>query len=123
MQMMQQAAFGGGGGQPMMPQMSMDMGDMGGGAMVKMGGKPSVAGLEGKAVKEKVRALAMEVIGLEPEDLEDDSPLMEVGLTSSASVLLRDAISEAMPGINLPFTLVFDYPSVADLSEHLELKG
>merc|ERR1712046_337184 len=78
MQAMQNAAGFGGGGMQQMAPMFMDFGDMGGGAMVKMGGKPSVAGLEGKAVKEKVRALAMEIIGLEQDELEDDSPLMEV---------------------------------------------
>lgn len=50
-------------------------------------------------------------------DLELDQPLMAVGITSKSAVALRNALADEVPGVNLPFTLVFDYPSVNAISE------
>merc|ERR1712060_354247 len=51
------------------------------------------------------------------EDFEYDMPLMESGLTSNTAVLLRDALTQQLPGVNMPVILVFDYPSISAMSD------
>eukprot|EP00446_Apocalathium_sp_SHHI-4_P047659 CAMPEP_0177407614 /NCGR_PEP_ID=MMETSP0368-20130122/63213_1 /TAXON_ID=447022 ORGANISM="Scrippsiella hangoei-like, Strain SHHI-4" /NCGR_SAMPLE_ID=MMETSP0368 /ASSEMBLY_ACC=CAM_ASM_000363 /LENGTH=768 /DNA_ID=CAMNT_0018876145 /DNA_START=28 /DNA_END=2331 /DNA_ORIENTATION=- len=59
--------------------------------------------------------LALQMIGDDVE-LEKDMPLMEAGLTSNTAVMFRDAIKNSIPGLKLPVTLSFDYPSVGAIS-------
>merc|ERR1712039_691559 len=75
-------------------------------------------GLEASFVSQKILALSVEIIG-DDEEIELDAPLMESGLTSNAAVVLRDRLSQMVPGINLPATLVFDYPSVPSMTEFI----
>jgi len=75
-------------------------------------------GISRDVVNAKVREIVVSLIG-DDDDLEDDLPLMSAGLTSNSAVLLVDAIREEIPGIKVSPTLVFDYPSVADISSHL----
>jgi len=75
------------------------------------------AGLSLDVVKSKVQEVAMRITGADDGDIEADTPLMEAGLTSNSAILLRDELSQALPGVSLPVTLVFDYPSVAAMSE------
>lgn len=70
-----------------------------------------------EALKDKVRNVVSEIVGM--DNLVDDTPLMQAGLTSQSAVLLRNALSKEIPGPSLPFTLMFDYPSIADLSQFL----
>jgi len=74
------------------------------------------AGMDPAIIRNKVAELAGAIIG-DTEDLEVDTPLMEAGLTSNSAVLLRDELSKDLPGISLPPTLIFDYPSIAAISE------
>eukprot|EP00440_Ansanella_granifera_P025199 gb/GFBE01027371.1/.p1 GENE.gb/GFBE01027371.1/~~gb/GFBE01027371.1/.p1 ORF type:complete len:548 (+),score=146.46 gb/GFBE01027371.1/:1-1644(+) len=75
-------------------------------------------GLTPAVVTGKVKEIALAVINADDDgEIDADTPLMEAGLTSSAAVRMRDELSQALPGIQLPATLVFDYPSVADMSE------
>eukprot|EP00440_Ansanella_granifera_P032408 gb/GFBE01035167.1/.p1 GENE.gb/GFBE01035167.1/~~gb/GFBE01035167.1/.p1 ORF type:complete len:963 (+),score=230.90 gb/GFBE01035167.1/:1-2889(+) len=67
--------------------------------------------------REKVRRVVTEIVGM--DGIMDDTPLMQSGLTSQSSVLLRNALSKEAPGASLPFTLMFDYPSISDLSAFL----
>eukprot|EP00438_Fugacium_kawagutii_P014318 Skav210899 [mRNA] locus=scaffold2900:206345:210882:+ [translate_table: standard] len=39
------------------------------------------------------------------------------GLTSNTAIILRDELSKDLPGIKLPMTLSFDYPSVAAIAD------
>merc|ERR1712151_1224542 len=55
----------------------------------------------------------------EAQDLELDQALLQVGITSKPAVSLRTAIAEELPAVNLPFTLVFDYPSINAISEYV----
>mmetsp|Transcript_64560 Transcript_64560/g.204127 ORF Transcript_64560/g.204127 Transcript_64560/m.204127 type:complete len:512 (-) Transcript_64560:89-1624(-) len=74
------------------------------------------AGMDPAIIRAKVSELAGAIIG-DTEDLEVDTPLMEAGLTSNSAVLLRDELTKDLPGINLPPTLIFDYPSVAAIAD------
>merc|ERR1711948_194470 len=75
------------------------------------------AGLELGMVKNKVLEIAARITGAEDGEIEADTPLMEAGLTSNSAILLRDELSEELPGITLPVTLVFDYPSVGAMAD------
>lgn len=60
----------------------------------------------------------MQIIG-DAEDIEADTPLMQAGLTSNTAVLLRDELGRDLPGINLPPTLIFDYPSIQAMADFI----
>merc|ERR1719329_1469726 len=73
---------------------------------------------DGDSIKGKVSGVTTEILGLD-EDLPDDSPLMSSGLTSNSAVLLRNKLAEELPGISLPFTLVFDYPTIGTIADYI----
>ncbi|CAJ1409337.1 unnamed protein product [Effrenium voratum] len=68
-------------------------------------------------VMAKVREVAAAVTGTENDEIHLETPLMEAGMTSQAAVMMRDQLSKDLPGIRLPATLVFDYPSITEMSE------
>jgi len=74
-------------------------------------------GLDLDTLKGKVLEIALRITGAEDEEIEADTPLMEAGLTSNSALLLRDELAHDLPGIQLPITLVFDYPSVAAMTD------
>merc|ERR1711933_110178 len=76
------------------------------------------AGLDIQVVRNKVLDLAAAIIG-ESDELESDTPLMEAGLTSNSAVILRDELSKDIPGVSLPPTLIFDYPSVSAMADFI----
>merc|ERR1712217_853591 len=90
------------------------------GALAKREGAPLAvgAGMDRSVVQNKVMELAGAIIG-DTEDMEMDTPLMEAGLTSNSAVLLRDELSKDIPAISMPPTLIFDYPSVAAISDYI----
>ena len=65
-----------------------------------------------------VRLLAARVLGMGVNGMEDGRPLSELGLDSLMSVELRNAVAIA---IDRPVTstLAFDYPTVAQIADHL----
>jgi NAD(P)-dependent dehydrogenase (short-subunit alcohol dehydrogenase family)/acyl carrier protein len=66
-----------------------------------------------------VRTTVASVLGLADESrIEDEQPFKSVGFDSLTAVELRNRLSAAT-GSPLPATLVFDYPTPADLAEHL----
>merc|ERR1712028_173906 len=71
-----------------------------------------------EVVREKVLEVALSIIG-DDADCEFDMPLMQAGLTSNTAVLLRDDLASAIPGIHLPPTLIFDYPSVGAIADYI----
>lgn len=77
------------------------------------------AGVDLTMIKMKVTETTLSIIGEEEEDVEADTPLMQAGLTSNTAVLLRDELSNAIPGVNLPPTLIFDYPSVNAMADFI----
>lgn len=68
------------------------------------------------AIKEKVRGVVLEIVGM--DDMGDDTPLMQSGLTSQSAVILRNSLGKELPGPSLPFTLMFDFPSISAMSEY-----
>ena len=49
-----------------------------------------------------------------------DTPLMESGLDSLSAVAFRNELSKTFQGIGaLPAALMFDYPSVRAITEHI----
>merc|ERR550539_567121 len=74
------------------------------------------SGLDPTVLKGQILEVTKGLIGYD-EDIEYDNPLMESGLTSNTAVLLRDALTQQLPGVNLPVTLVFDYPSISAMSD------
>merc|ERR1712217_43117 len=51
------------------------------------------------------------------DDIEDDRTLMETGMTSISSIMLRDRIQDEFPDIEgMDLTFVFDYPTVREMS-------
>merc|ERR1712242_240767 len=74
------------------------------------------AGLSPDILRNQISEVAKGLIGFD-EDIEIDMPLMESGLTSNTAVLLRDALTQQLPGISLPVTLVFDYPSISAMTD------
>merc|ERR1719446_1114806 len=75
-------------------------------------------GITVETVSAKIKEVAMGIIGDE-EDIEVDTPLMQAGLTSNTAVLLRDEMTTTIPGVNLPPTLMFDYPSISAIAEFI----
>merc|ERR1712187_431431 len=73
-------------------------------------------GLDASAIRHQVHEITKGIIGFD-EDIEYDMPLMESGLTSNTAVVLRDQLTESLPGIPLPVTLIFDYPSIQAMTE------
>lgn len=119
-QMMQWGPMAGpagkGKGKGKMMEMPMDAG--GGGEVAKRapGAALDMSSVTEEVAAVKVKEVAMGLIG-DGEDIEVDTPLMEAGLTSSTAVILKDELSEEMPGIKLPPTLIFDYPSISAIAE------
>jgi len=85
---------------------------------VDLGAKLDMAALTQDAVQQKLTALVMASLDLDEDDaFELDSPLMALGVTSRLAVELRNSMAEEFPGLALPFTLIFDYPSVTHMTE------
>merc|ERR1711862_584000 len=86
---------------------------VGGGALADM-----------SVVQAKITDVAKGVIGMEAgEELDGDTPFMEAGMTSNTAVLLRDELMAELSGVTLPFTLIFDFPSVNAVAEHVVEKA
>merc|ERR1740121_29011 len=75
------------------------------------------SGVDVDTIKTKVLEIASRITGAEDGEIEADTPLMEAGLTSNSAVLMRDELTQELPGVSLPVTLVFDYPSIAAMTE------
>mmetsp|Transcript_51493 Transcript_51493/g.96481 ORF Transcript_51493/g.96481 Transcript_51493/m.96481 type:complete len:666 (+) Transcript_51493:92-2089(+) len=98
----------------------------GGGAVARTGGGSGKLSLSGgvskDTVSKKIQEVAMGIIG-DGEPIEEDTPLMQAGLTSNTAVLLRDELSGDIPGVSFPPTLIFDYPSIGAIAEYVMEKA
>jgi len=80
-------------------------------------------GVDAAVVRSKITEIACRITGAEDGEIEVDTPLMEAGLTSNSAILLRDELTQELPGINLPVTLVFDYPSIGAMTDLVTSSG
>jgi len=84
------------------------------------GAKVQLSGLSKDALESKIKEVVLSLIGEEEqESLENDVPLMNAGLTSNTAILFRDVLTEEVQGVKLPPTLVFDYPSISDITDFI----
>merc|ERR1719401_141095 len=80
------------------------------------------ATMDPAVLRNQVHEITKGIIGYD-EDIEYDMPLMESGLTSNTAVLLRDSLVQQLPGVPLPVTLIFDYPSIQSMTELIVENG
>merc|ERR1711972_408599 len=99
-----------------MPAPEVSQAGGGGGYEAKLVKLDTSSVLEFGTIKTQITEITKGIIGYD-DDIEADMPLMESGLTSNTAVLLRDALVQQLPGIPLPVTLIFDYPSIASMGE------
>lgn len=76
-------------------------------------------GVSQEMIKERLISVIEDNLGLDPEDFEDDVPVMEAGVTSNGALMLQSALSQDFPISKLPATLFFDYPSIGQASEFI----
>lgn len=74
-------------------------------------------GLEPAYVRKQLMSLVKEVMSTD-EELELDSPFMEAGMDSLSSVALMAQVAKEF-SMSLSPSLVFDFPTVRALEEHL----
>jgi len=115
---------------PEMMQMMMAMGPSAGAAVADRpksdaGASSAVVAAAGAVEAPKITKqeivptilkMAMEVAA--GDDLTPDVALMDAGIDSLAAVSFRNDIAKAYD-INLPASLMFDYPNISDLSEYV----
>merc|ERR1711874_868341 len=87
-----------------------------------MGAESMVAAAEDEAtaidpeiLKLKINDVASSLIGT--DDLAADTPLMDAGLDSLSMVEFRNELVKEFPGVDLPGSLLFDYPTVNSLAD------
>jgi len=87
----------------------------GGGSLSALAGLSPEERLE--AVRASLRDLAREVI--DSADLEADHALMDSGMDSLSGVEFRNRLQTEFDGVNLPNSMVFDYPTVTELAGYI----
>jgi len=65
----------------------------------------------------KITDLAQTLVNV--EELPADVPLMDAGLDSLSMVQFRNSLQQQFPGIPMPASLIFDYPSVRAVSGNI----
>ncbi|QDZ22815.1 polyketide synthase [Chloropicon primus] len=71
---------------------------------------------QSQAIQSTVKSL---LATFDLENLQDDSPLFDSGLSSMQAVAFSSSLQESI-GIELPTTLVFDYPTVDNIARYVE---
>merc|ERR1711972_948870 len=74
-------------------------------------------------IMENVKGAALDLIG--SDELEADTPLMDAGLDSLAAVEFGGILQKQFTGVQLPGTMMFDFPNVKSISDfvHTEMQG
>jgi acyl carrier protein len=91
-------------------------------AAAAAGGSAAGGGMEARAAAEQlVMSTVRDLLGLPPGQQGPDAgtPLMVAGLNSTAAVAFTSRLAEALGGVTLPPTLVFDYPSGQAIADYL----
>jgi len=88
-------------------------------AMVSSVATAVATGPSREFIMEGLKNLSKNIVG---DDIEMDSPLMEAGMDSLSSVEFRNQVRNLVPGINLPASMVFDYPSLKSMTDFIHTK-
>jgi len=78
---------------------------------------PAKAAMDLQVATTMARETVLQAIGGE-EEVDLDSPLMDVGLDSLAAISFREALIQTS-GMKLPSSLVFDYPSLLAIAQFM----
>ncbi|CAE7576009.1 unnamed protein product [Symbiodinium natans] len=81
--------------------------------------KPAVVDKMALALPDRVKYTLTELVAeaIGQEGMEEDRTLMETGMTSIASIMLRDKIQAEFPEIpEMDLTFVFDYPTIREMT-------
>merc|ERR1712196_165020 len=76
------------------------------------------AGPSSSELQEAIKGAALDLIG--SDELPADTPLMDAGLDSLAAVEFQGMLAKQFPGLQLPATLIFDFPSVSAIATHMD---
>mmetsp|Transcript_82551 Transcript_82551/g.242213 ORF Transcript_82551/g.242213 Transcript_82551/m.242213 type:complete len:810 (+) Transcript_82551:123-2552(+) len=75
------------------------------------------AKLDASYVNDTIQKVTRKMVGADEDmTISADNPLMDIGITSMNAVLFRNKLGQEFEGVDLPVTLVFDYPSIRDLT-------
>lgn len=65
-----------------------------------------------------IQSAVKDIAGTDADGIQIDDPLMTSGINSTRAVALTTQLEQTL-GVSLPATLVFDYPSIKEISEHI----
>ena len=74
-------------------------------------------GPDPSAVKQHLLGKVQDLVA--GEEVDADTPLMDVGIDSIASVELRASLQKDFQGVQLPSTLMFNYPTITAMTEYI----
>lgn len=102
-------------GQPLMAALTLGTTTPAGGSGTSVA-VPTKNTMDPSVAMKMIKSIALETIGNEDDDLDLDSPLMDVGLDSLAAVDFRQRLQNES-GLNMPASLVFDYPTARAMTD------
>lgn len=79
------------------------------------------AGLDPAEVSDKIMKVAVSSVAGD-EDIELDTPLMDAGLDSLASVAFRNSLQNEL-SMQMPASLMFDYPNIRQITDYIVEKS
>jgi acyl carrier protein len=77
----------------------------------------SCEGWTPEAISSNVSDIAHEVLA--GESVDEDTPLMDAGFDSLSAIAFRTTLCKAIGGPRIPGTLLFDYPTIRQISAYL----
>merc|ERR1719453_469069 len=108
----------GAGDQPVQQQQQADSGDEGQVAIAASAAvEVAISSLDPQMVMDKVTDVARQATA--GDDMDMDSPLMDLGMDSLSSVAFRNSLMAEFQGLSLPASLMFDYPNIRLISEEI----
>jgi acyl carrier protein/tetratricopeptide (TPR) repeat protein len=80
---------------------------------------PKETHIEAAVMEKKIMSMMIEMFDTD-EDMHMDTEVMEMGLDSLMSLEFVGKLAKEVKGIHLSPTLLFDYPSIRSMGEHIE---
>jgi len=88
-------------------------------AAVSAAAEVAKVGLDPEMVRPKVLDVVKNVTGSDEEAIQLDTPLMDTGMDSLSAVAFRNELNRMFAGTNLPASLMFDYPNINHITNHI----